>query len=75
MEEVLKSVRQLGYELDESDQMRVWNAFRRISARKEQIDLRELDVIIASEAMQVPAAYSLENYVVPPAMCWISWRM
>ncbi len=64
MEEVMKSVRQLGYELDETDQMRVWNAFQRISARKEQIDLHELDVIIASEAMQVPAAYTLENYVV-----------
>lgn len=64
MEEVLKNVSQLGYELDEQDQVRVWNAFRRISARKEQIDLHELDVIIASEAMQVPAAYTLENYVV-----------
>ena len=64
MEEVLKNVAQLGYELDEGDQVRVWNAFRRISAKKEQIDLHELDVIIASEAMQVPAAYSLENYVV-----------
>ena len=35
-----------------------------VAAKKEQIDLHELDVIIASEAMQVPAAYSLENYVV-----------
>ena len=64
MEEVMKNVRQLGYELDEGDQLRVWNAFQRISARKEQIDLRELEVIIASEAMQVPSAYTLENYVV-----------
>ena len=61
---VLKAVEKLGYDLSEEDGVRVFDAFRRIAERKEQISSKELDTIVASAAMQVPAAYVLENYVI-----------
>ena len=64
MEEVMKGVAALGYELTESDKMRVYNAFKKIAEKKEAVGIRELEVIIASEAMQVPDTYTLENYIV-----------
>ncbi len=64
IEEVMKGIALLGYDLDESDKLRVWKAFRQIVDKKSSIDIRELEVIIASETMQVPAAYTLENYAV-----------
>ena len=63
-ESVLKAVEQLGYDLSEEDQNRVVEAFRHIAAKKEQVDIRELDAIVASAAMQVPSAYQLETYVI-----------
>lgn len=62
--EVMKGAALLGYDLNETDEMRVWNAFRKIVSRKQRITIGELDAIIASEAMQVPSTYTLENYVV-----------
>ena len=52
----------LGYDLSEEDGANVWEAFQKIAARKEQISSKELDTIIASVAMQVPAAYQLDTY-------------
>lgn len=62
--DVMKGAALLGYDLDETDEMRVWNAFRKIVSRKQRVTIGELDAIIASEAMQVPSTYTLENYVV-----------
>lgn len=59
---VLKAVERLGYDLSEEDGKQVWEAFQRIAARKEQISSKELDTIIASVAMQVPATYILSSY-------------
>ena len=39
-------------------------AVRAIAARKEKIGAKELDVIVASAAMQVPPTYILDSYVV-----------
>ena len=61
---VLKVVARLGYDLSEEDGARVYDAFRAIAARKEKVTTRELDVIVASTAMQVPPTYVLESYVV-----------
>jgi len=61
---VLKAVEKLGYDLSEEDGVRVFESFRRIAERKEQISSKELDTIVASAAMQVPAAYVLEHYVI-----------
>ena len=64
MPAVLKAVEKLGYDLSEEDGANVWAAFQRIAARKERISSKELDTIIASSAMQVPATYVLESYVI-----------
>ena len=62
MSTVLKAVEKLGYDLSEEDGAQVWDAFQKIAARKEVISSKELDTIVASAAMQVPATYVLNNY-------------
>ena len=61
---VSQAVAQLGYDLSEEDTVKVYEAFRKIAAKKEQVGIRELDAIVASAAMQVPSAYQLETYVI-----------
>lgn len=63
-EEISKAVKNLGYDLSDEDSMKVYEAFRRIAERKESVSTRELEVIIASEAMQVPETYKLVSYMV-----------
>lgn len=53
----------LGYDLSEEDMQRVYEEFKR-AASKKSINLRELDAIVASCAMQVPATYKLVSYVI-----------
>ena len=62
MTTVLKAVEKLGYDLSEEDGARVWEAFQVIAARKDVISSKELDTIVASAAMQVPATYVLDTY-------------
>lgn len=62
MTTVLKAVEKLGYDLSEEDGAKVWEAFEQIAARKDVISLKELDTIVASAAMQVPATYVLSSY-------------
>lgn len=62
METVLKAVETLGYDLSEEDCAQVWEAFQQIAGRKEVISSKELDTIVASAAMQVPATYVLTSY-------------
>ena len=59
---VLKAVEKLGYDLSEEDGASVWDAFQKIAERKDVISLKELDTIVASAAMQVPATYILNSY-------------
>ena len=61
---VLKAVERMGYDLSEEDGARVYEAFRTIAAKKERVSGKELDAIVASAAMQVPAAYVLDTYVI-----------
>ena len=61
---VLKVAASLGYELSEEDGANVYAAFREIAAKREKVTARELDAIVASAAMQVPAAYTLDSFVV-----------
>ena len=61
---VTKVAEQLGYELSEEDQVRVYDAFQRIAAKKEQVSSKELDAIVASAAMQVPSTYHLDTFVI-----------
>ena len=62
MTTVLKAVERLGYDLSEEDGAQVWDAFQKIAARKDAISSKELDTIVASAAMQVPATYVLNTY-------------
>lgn len=64
VESVMKAVEKLGYDLSVEDQPKVYEAFRAIAAKKEQVGIRELDAIVAAAAMQVPSAYQLETYVI-----------
>ena len=61
---IAAALKKLGYDLSEEDGSHVWEAFRRIASRKEQISSKELDTIVASTAMQVPATYRLDSYVI-----------
>ena len=61
---VTKVAEQLGYDLSEDDSMKVYEAFKRIAAKKEQVSSKELDAIIASAAMQVPPTYKLDKFVI-----------
>lgn len=61
---VLKAAEKIGYELSAEDGDAVWEAFKTIAERREQIDSRELDAIVASAAMQVPASYTVKAYMV-----------
>lgn len=64
MQEVVETVKQLGYELSDSDFGKVYEEFKKLTAKKEVIDNKELEAVIASTAMQVPSTYHLVNYVV-----------
>jgi len=61
---VSKMVETLGYDLSEEDIVKVYDAFKTIAAKKEQVSAKELDAIVASAAMQVPATYTLDTYVI-----------
>ena len=61
---VLKVAASLGYELSEEDGASVYAAFKEIAAKREKVTARELDAIVASAAMQVPQAYTLDSFVV-----------
>lgn len=61
---VSAAVNRLGYDLSAEDNAKVYNAFLEIAGKKEKVSLKELDVIVASSAMQVPSTYKLDTYVV-----------
>ena len=61
---VNKVAQQLGYDLSEDDCVKVYDAFRQIAGKKEQVGAKELDAIIASAALQVPPTYKLDAFVI-----------
>jgi 2-isopropylmalate synthase len=64
LDEVIKVVRQLGYELSDEDNAKAYEAFRRVAAKKQFVGTKELDAIVASTALQVPSTYQIVNYVI-----------
>ena len=60
---VISFVTKLGYDLSEEDQKRVYEEFLRVAAKK-SVGSKELDAIVASVALQVPATFKLVNYVI-----------
>ena len=61
---ILKAISALGYELSAEDNEKVYNAFLSVAQKKERVTLRELEAMIAAEAMQVPAVISVESYTI-----------
>lgn len=61
--EVSKAVKMLGYDLSQEDISKVYEEFKRISGKK-NVGAKELDAIVASAALQVPATYVIESYVI-----------
>ena len=64
MKDLSDAVKQLGYELSDSDIGKVFEEFKKLTAKKDAIDTKELEAVVASTAMQVPSTYHLINYVV-----------
>jgi 2-isopropylmalate synthase len=61
---VAEAVKKLGYDLSDDENAKVYNAFMAIAEKRETVSLKELDVIVASSAMQVPPTYKLDTYVI-----------
>ena len=59
---IVSESRRLGYDLSEEDQVKVYEEFKKISGKKDQVSEKEIDAIIASAAMQVPSTYTIENF-------------
>ncbi|MBQ5995701.1 MAG: hypothetical protein IJL63_07580 [Clostridia bacterium] len=60
---VISAVMQLGYDLSEEDEAKVYEEFLRVAAKK-NVGAKELDAIVASAALQVPSTYKLVSYVI-----------
>ncbi|MBO4251914.1 MAG: hypothetical protein J5911_04570 [Clostridia bacterium] len=58
-----KIIKKRGYELSPEDNKKVYNEFVRLSGKKD-VNTKELDAIIAANALQVPETYSLVNFSV-----------
>ena len=63
-EAVAAATVRLGYDLSNEDTQKVYAAFKQIADKKEKVTFKELDAIVASSAMQVPATYKLDTYVI-----------
>ncbi len=62
-EAVAAAVLKLGYDLGEEDCGKVYEEFLRVASKK-KVGAKELEAIVASVALQCPATYVLENYVI-----------
>lgn len=60
---VADAVKKLGYDLSEDDNAKVYEAFKDL-AKKKPVSNKELDAIVATNALQVTPAYKLNNYVI-----------
>ncbi len=63
-ESVSAAIAKMGYDLTEEDLEKVWQRFSALSGSKEIITLKELEAIVATEALQVPPAYKDVQYVI-----------
>lgn len=62
-EAVANVAAKLGYNLNEEDEQKVYEAFMKLATKKETVSTKELDAIIATAAMQVPAKYTLDDFI------------
>ncbi|MBQ9785296.1 MAG: hypothetical protein IJW29_07325 [Clostridia bacterium] len=62
-EAVSAAVVSLGYDLSVEDRVKVYEEFLRVAAKK-RVGAKDLEAIVASVALQVPATYQMISYVV-----------
>lgn len=63
VEKIISIATSIGYELSDADAEKVYENVHRL-AEKKQIGKRELEAVIATSAMQIPATYSIKSYVI-----------
>lgn len=61
---VAAMTQKLGYDLSEEDCEKVYEEFKKLTAKKEKVGAKELDAIVAAVALQVPPTYKLISYVI-----------
>jgi 2-isopropylmalate synthase len=61
--ELINTVKKRGYDLNAEDSAKVYEEYVKL-AKKKSVNLKELDFIIASTALQVLSTYKLNNYVI-----------
>ena len=61
--DVSAAVATLGYDLSDEDEAKVYDEFLRV-AEKKRVGAKDLEAIVASVALQVPATYELVSYVI-----------
>ena len=61
--DVIMAAANLGYDLSDDDQTKVYEEFLRV-AEKKAVGVKELDAIVASVALQVEPTYKLVSYVI-----------
>ncbi|MBQ2092070.1 MAG: hypothetical protein II473_02650, partial [Clostridia bacterium] len=64
VDSVAKAAKAIGYTLSNEDKKKVFEAAKRVIAKKNAISTKELEVIIATSALTVPSTYEIENYVI-----------
>ena len=62
-ETIAAAARKLGYDLSAEDEEKVYEEFRRVAVKK-TVGVKELEAIVASAALQVPATYKVIRYVI-----------
>ena len=62
--ELMNIIKKLGYVIENDDVRRVYESFKLIMSKKGKVNVRELDVIIATSSIEVPATYKLIDYVI-----------
>lgn len=63
IEDLTSIISSLGYELSSTDACSVYETFKMVSSKKD-VTLNELEVMIASSVLQVPATYQIDSFVI-----------
>lgn len=58
-----KEIATLGYDLTADDLAKVYEAFSAVASKKD-VSVSELEIIVATTALQVPPTYKLKNFVI-----------
>ncbi len=64
MNAIVRETERLGYDLSEEDREKVYAAFLQAAEKKEQVSSREIDAIVATNALQVPPTYVLKDFII-----------